>query len=131
MQPEMPCGLTTKMEVQPSLRQRSPVPKLPLGRPVAAIHRRGHQQAAVMHHPDLLQAAAIRHPDLLQVAAVAIAIAIHHPDLLQAAAIRRQSQLPAVRPPRPLSRHLQAMAIVRRLNKPNGQKPIKGPRHRT
>jgi hypothetical protein len=125
MQLEMPCALTTKMEAQPSLRQRSPAPKLPLDRPVAAIHRQGHQQAAAMHHRDRRQAAAIRHPDRQQVAA------IHHPDPLLAAVTRRRSQRQAVRPLRLLSRHPRAMAIARHLNKLSGQKPIKDPRHRT
>jgi hypothetical protein len=126
MLPEMPCALTTKME--PSLRQRSPVPKPPLDRPVVATHPRGHRLAAAIPHLDpLLVAAAIRHLDRHQ------ATAIPHLDplLVVAAAIRRRSQLPAAHPLRLLSRPPQAMAIVRRLNKLSGQKPINDPRHRT
>lgn len=120
MQPAMPCALTTKMEPQRSRRQRSLVHKLPLGQPVAAIRRRDPRLAVAIHprvHQQAAVAAAIRHLVHQQVAAVAI----HH-----------QNQLPAtVHLLRLLSHLLRAMAIVRRLNKPSGQKPIKDPRHRT
>jgi hypothetical protein len=110
MQPEMPCALTTKMEPQHSLRQRSLVLKRPLDRPVAAIHHRGHRQVAAA-------ATAIRNHGHQQAAAAAL----RHPDPL----------LAPVHPLRPLSRLLRVMAIVRRLSKPSGQKPIKDPQRQT
>jgi hypothetical protein len=125
MQPEMPCALTTKMEAQLNLRQPSPAPKLPLDRPVAAIHRRGHRQAVATHplvHPQA--AAAIHHPVHLQAAAV-----IHHLDLRLAIAIRHRPN--PRRAVHPLSHPLQAMAIVRQLNLLSGQKPINDPQRRT